>query len=67
MKIIILIFMFFIIGGLIILSNYNLTLYKLENFSTFSEKYVFWLDQVYLNVQNLFFVVFDLDWFPRKV
>lgn len=67
MKILILIFMFFIIGGLIILSNYNLGLYNSENIFAFSGKYVSWLDQIYLNVQNLFSVVFDSDWFPRKV
>ena len=50
-----------------ILSNYNLGLYNSENISAFSEKYVSWLDQIYLNMQNLFSIVFDSEWFPRKV
>jgi len=67
MKILIFLFMFFVIGGLIILENQNLFLYNSDNMQKFSTSYVSWLDQVYLNIQTIYSTVSSADWFFRKV
>ena len=64
MRIILAIVLFFIMGGLIIISNDNLAMNRSENFSNFSESYVGWMSQIYFNVQSITGDVVKLDWFP---
>ena len=65
MKIFIFILMFFIIGALLIISNNNLAMCKPENVEKFSELYVEWIDQIYLNAQGLTGEVVKLNWLPK--
>ena len=59
--------MFFIIGGLLLISNYSLALYKGENVSKFSAIYSEWLGQLFGNSQRLAGNVVKLKWLPTNV
>ena len=59
--------MFFIIGGLLLISNNNLALYKGENVSKFSAIYSEWLGQLFGNSQRLAGNVVKLKWLPTNV
>jgi|TARA_Y100000310_G_C20222740_1_gene596498 hypothetical protein len=65
MKFLIIVFMFFVIGALIVLANNNLTLYDDENIEEFSELYVEWLNRVYSNSRDITGQVISLNWFPE--
>lgn len=57
--------MFFVIGALFIISNNSLAMYKKENFEKFSELYIRWIDQIYINSQTLAGDIIKLDWIPK--
>lgn len=57
--------MFFIIGTLFIISDNNLAMHKQENIEKFSELYVGWVNQVYVNIQVLTEEVRGLEWLPK--
>ena len=65
MKVLVIALMFFIIGALFVISNNNLVMYKQQNLEKFSELYVIWINQVYLNSQILAGEVVKLDWLPK--
>ena len=67
MRIFLLFFMFFIIGGLLLISNYSLALYKGENVSKFSAIYSEWLGQLFGNSQKLAGNVVKLKWLPTNI
>ena len=64
MKILIILLMFFIIGALFVISNNNLVMYKYENIEKFSEFYIEWINQIYINIQVLTGDTIDLKWLP---
>jgi len=65
MKILIIILMFFILGSLLIISNNNLIMFKKENVEKFSELYLGWINQIYLNFQILTGEIIKLNWLPK--
>ena len=65
MKILVVVIMFFLISALMIISNNNLSMYKQENLEEFSELYVGWVDQVYVNIQTLTGNAIRMDWVPK--
>ena len=65
MKILIIFLMFFVIGALFIISNNSLAMYKKENSEKFSELYIQWIDQIYINSQKLTGEAIKLDWLPK--
>jgi hypothetical protein len=65
MKFLIIVFMFFVIGALIVLANNDLALYDDENMEEFSELYIEWLNGVYANSKNITGQVISLNWFPE--
>lgn len=64
MKIVLFVLMFLIIGGLLIISNNNLPLYKDENIVKFKVLYLDWLEGVYSNTVTLTGNVVGMDWLP---
>ncbi|GEM_PF-1280991 len=65
MKSFIFILMFFIFSVLLIISNNNLSMCQQANVVKFSELYVEWFDNLYLNFQILFKETVRLNWLPR--
>ena len=65
MKILVVALMFFVISALMIISNNDLAMLKKENIDKFSELYVTWINQIYLNVQVMTGEVMKLDWLPK--
>jgi hypothetical protein len=57
--------MFLIIGALFVISNNNLAMHKEENLEKFSELYIQWVDQIYINFQTLTGEAVRLDWLPK--
>ena len=53
MKILLLILLFLAASALLIISNNDLALYKQKNLEKFTELYVWWLDNLYSNVQTI--------------
>ena len=66
MKFFIVILMFFVLSGLLIISNNDLGFYDDGNLAVFSEMYVSWLNQIYLNIFNITGEVVGLEWFPNS-
>ena len=64
MKILVIILMFFAISALIIISNNELAMYEQENIGKFSELYLEWIDNIYVNFQTITGEVVILDWLP---
>jgi len=64
MKILIIILMFFVISALIIISNNGLAMYEQENVEKFSDLYLEYINQIYVNSQTITGEVVELDWFP---
>jgi len=56
-------FCFLLIGGLLILSNQNLSLIIPDNLVLFSSQYYSWLDLVYSNFSVLFSNLLEMNWF----
>ena len=67
MRILLVLLMFFIIGGLFLISNYDLALYKKENASMFKAMYFEWLNQLFVNSQNVAGNAVKLEWLPTNV
>ena len=66
MKLILFLFMFLILGALLIISNNNLAFYKESNVNQFNTLYFEWLDGVYSNVQIMTGNLIKLEWLPEK-
>jgi len=64
MKFLVIVIMFFIVGGLFIISNNNLEMYKKENVLTFRDFYFDWINQLFVNAQEITGAIVKLDWFP---
>jgi hypothetical protein len=64
MKFIILLFCFFIISALILISNNNLALIEDDNLKSFASLYVVWVDQVYENLQTITGHATKMNWVP---
>jgi hypothetical protein len=65
MKLLIFVFLFFVLGALLIISNYELSFYEEGNAEKFSEHYVNWLDGIYSNFQSVTGYVVEMDWMPK--
>ena len=65
MKILIAIFMFFVLGALLIISNNNLVLGDSENVIEFRDLYFSWLDKTFLNMKSVTGYAVDLGWEPE--
>ncbi len=65
MKVLVVILMFFVISALMIISNNDLAMLKKGNIEKFSESYVIWINQIYLNFQILTGDIVKLDWLPK--
>ena len=59
------ILMFFVFGGLLIISNNNLAMNQKENVSHFTELYIDWMNHIYINLQSITGNVVKLNWFPN--
>jgi hypothetical protein len=66
MKLLIFLFMFFMISALLIISNNGLSFIRDENIGKFSELYVDWLNELYFNFQGLTGNVVEQNWLPEK-
>lgn len=66
MKIVMLLFMFFCIAGLMIIHNNGLALYSEENRGLFFNLYAGWLDDIYSNSADITGKVVDLEWLPKR-
>ena len=64
MRIILFVIVFFILGALLIISNNDLSMREKENVSHFTELYIDWGNQIYINLQSISGNVVKLDWFP---
>lgn len=64
MRFVLIILIFFVLGGLLIISNNKLAMYGSENFSNFSELYGDWMGKVYSNMRVLTGNSIKLDWWP---
>jgi hypothetical protein len=64
MKIFIFIFMFLMIGSLVIINNNDLNIYETEDSKEFSKVFFSWVDSVYKNVQNITGKVVKSNWIP---
>jgi hypothetical protein len=64
MRILLFIFSFFIIIGLVFVNNYNLHLYDKEDLKVFGDLYLGWFDNVYSNIFSITGHASKLDWFP---
>ena len=59
------ILIFLLMGALLMVSNYNLALYKGENVIEFGNLYVSWLDQIYQNLRSITGNVVQMEWVPQ--
>jgi len=64
MKILVIILMFFVISALMIISNNTLAMYGKENIEKFSDLYLEYINQIYVNSQTITGEVVELDWLP---
>ncbi len=64
MKLLLFIILFFVLSALLIISNNNLAMHKQENITKFSELYLNWINNLYLNAQVLTGEAVKLDWLP---
>ena len=64
MKVLWVFVLFLCLGSLLIISNHNLALYKIENLSEFGKIFLVWADQVYSNLQTITGNVVELNWTP---
>ena len=64
MKILFIVLMFFVISALIIISNNGLAMYEQENVEKFSDLYLEYINQIYVNSQTITGEVVELDWLP---
>ncbi len=65
MKLLIFLFMFFILVGLVIIQNNNLSLMNDTNIVAFTGLYLNWIDSLYSNIQSLTGQVVKLNWIPN--
>ncbi len=65
MRFFLLVFMIFILSGLLIISNNNLYMFEQENMDKFVDLYSEWLNQISFNAQFLTGKVIELNWFPE--
>ena len=63
-NIIVIILMFFILGGLLIVSNHNLSFANEKELTQFSKLYIGWLDEMYSNSRQITSNVVRLEWLP---
>ena len=66
MRIILLIMIFFICGGLLVIENNNLALYSSDNVSRFGGIYFSWIGQIISNSETITGDVVDLKWLPTN-
>ncbi len=64
MKIIMLLLMFLLIGGLFIISNNSLYLKNKEDMAKFTIAYYTWLDKIYVSALNITGYIVKTDWLP---
>jgi len=64
MKVLLFLMVFLILGALFIISNNNLAMHQKDNIKKFSELYIEWMDQIYLNFRIITGQVIRLNWLP---
>lgn len=64
MKLVIMLFMFFILGSLLIVSNNNIFLSNSKNFDKFGELWADWINRVFLNFKEIIREVVSVDLGP---
>jgi len=65
MKVLIIVFIFFIVCSLIIINNHNLKIFEKQDFNEFSRVGFSWADKFYFNMQAITSNVIKLNWFPE--
>ena len=65
MKIILIILFFLVLGALLIISNNNLIMCNSKNIEVFSELCIEWINNIYINSQNLAGEVIRMNWLPK--
>jgi hypothetical protein len=65
MKVIIFIFMFLIISGLVIINNQNLYLVDKKDLKKFSREYSSWSEKIYQNLISITGQVTKMEWIPN--
>ena len=66
MRIIMLIFIFFALGGLFIISNNSLYLKDKEDASKFVSSYYEWLDKMYISAGKVTGLITKTNWLPEN-
>jgi len=66
MKFLIIIFMFFVLFALLIISNNNLKMSEQKSINSFSKLYSGWINNIYENAQTLTGEIIKLSWAPEK-
>lgn len=66
MKILILIFMFFMFSALLIISNENLAFYNFDNILEFNSIYSDWVGGFFSNIKSVTGYAVKLEWFPSS-
>ena len=66
MKLLLFVFVFFILSGLLIISNNNLAFIDEENVDKFFDLYSDWTNQIYLNAQIISGNVVKMNWWPTN-
>ena len=64
MKLLILVFMFFVFSSLLIISNNEIYLSTDEGINEFSVRYVSWADKLWGNMVQMSGNIVKQDWFP---
>jgi len=58
--------MFFMLAGLVIIQNNNLSMINDSNIVSFTGLYLKWIDGLYSNFQSLTGQMIKLDWIPNN-
>ena len=66
MKILMILVMFVVIGGLFIVNQHNLNLGNKEDVAVFVSLYVTWADSLFNNLRTLTGHVVNLEWLPKN-
>ncbi len=65
-KLILIVFVFLVLGALFIVSNDRLALGKAENLAQFKQDYYFWLSHLFSNSKGVVGYVVQSEWLPSE-
>jgi len=66
MRLLLFLIFFFLVGGLFIISNNHLAMYKQENVVSFVDLYLTWLNHLSSNLYSLTGNAVKLNWVPEN-